>query len=80
MTEYSFKMYLNGKVILETDPMTLEQARKYYKANYSTNNALRLFVNGEKIPYAQIPKVLRLSKLECFNTYDVSLVPRTVRG
>ena len=63
---YVFRMYERGEVILETEEMDLESAKRFFMANYNTGSALRLFVNDEKIPYSMTHKALKLSAAQRF--------------
>lgn len=62
MTEYRFEMYENGEVILQTEVMSLEQARDFFVNNYCKHLALRLFINNEKVPYHLTAKKLSICK------------------
>ncbi len=78
MSTYRFEMYNQGKCILKTDDMSFEKAQKFFIANYTTNYALRLFVNNERIPYLETARTLHLTKSQCLDIFIPSL--RNVKG
>ena len=80
MSKYRFEMYERGKVIFDSGDMDLAEAKKFFMANYNSSSALRLFVDGEKIPYGQTHKFLKLSASQRFQVLDAPLIPHTVRG
>lgn len=58
---YKIVTYIMGHIWEEKDNMILSEARRYYKNNYSSNCALRLYVNGEPVPYIDANRVLKIT-------------------
>lgn len=61
---YKFKIFENGNVTFESNEMTKKQAHDFYVITEHTGHALRLFKNGESIPYAKTQKELNVTKAE----------------
>lgn len=64
---YSFKVYQDGRCILETEEMDLKKAHDYYLKFFGYYPSLRLFENGEKIPHGAVTRTLKITRAEMFS-------------
>lgn len=70
---YSFKVYQNGRCILETEQMSQKKAHDYYLKFLKYYPSLRLFVDGEKIPHGDVSKLLKITRNEMFSIVEKAL-------